>query len=505
MLPAASPSLPQSSSQSLVAFSRKRLISFFWVVAGTLLIYEGVVAQSSAWTDNLGACLITIVALIPGYYWCIGKAQGLPILPLFTLTTIWTYALPLVSDYKQVSQYSAPERFTASLTITAFLVVCVLVWSRFLKPPTPQSVYRVLNPKKGSDVLLWVLALRALFEITTLAGWISFGGGTFALIRGSILALSSVAVFVLFLRLGQGELSKTQKILALSFLIITIVSSFTSFLLVSGASLFLIATIAYITSSHKIPVTSIVIVCIVLMFLHYGKGDMRAKYWNIGTSANFSPWQYPSLFIEWSGYSIDYLSSITVEQQPESRQSFVERSSLMQIFLLAQTNSPQRLPHLNGATYAILPELLVPRIFNPNKIRSHEGTYILNVYYGRQTYKDTQKTTIGWGLLAESYANFGLLGCGGLGIVLGGAYGWLTRWSMSAPILSARSLFSTLIMTMSFQTEWTMGVYVAALFQGSVILLAFVIIFMKPERFLPSRGAQLYGFLPSSPPPRTRG
>lgn len=500
MLPAASPSLPQS----LVAFSRKRLIRFFWAVACALLIYEGVLAQSSAWTDNLGACLITIAALIPGYYWCIGKAQGLPVLPLFTLTTIWTYALPLVNDYKQVNQYSPPDRFTASLTVTAFLVVCVLVWSRFLKPPRIQSVYRVLNPKKGSEVLLWVLALRALFEITNIAGWISLGGGTFALIRGGILALSSVAVFVLFLRLGQGELSKTQRTLALSFLIITIVSSFTSLFLISGASLFLIATIAYITSSNRIPVIFIVIGCIILIFLHYGKSDVRGKYWNMGTSANFSPWQYPSLFIEWAGYSLDYLNSIKVEQQPETRQSFVERSSLMQILLLAQTNSPQRLPHLNGATYAILPELLVPRIFNPNKIWSHEGTYILNVYYGRQTYEQARRTTIGWGLLAESYANFGLLGCGGLGIVLGGAYGWLTRWSMNAPILSARSLFSTLIMTMSFQTEWTMGVYVAALFQGSVILLAFVIIFMKPERFLPSRSAQLYGFLPSSPPPRTR-
>jgi hypothetical protein len=170
----------------------------------------------------------------------------------------------------------------------------------------------------------------------------------------------------------------------------------------------------------------------------------------------------------------------------------VERSSVIQMLMLTQSESPERYPYLYGQTYAILPELMIPRVFNAKKIVSHTGTHMLNIHYGRQTVFDTQTTTIAWGLLAESYANFGLLGCAGLAVVLGVAYGQCTRWSMNAPILSAQSLFAVLLLTCAFQSEWTAGVYVAALSQYSTVLLGLVVTLMTTYRAAPVAEANSY-------------
>jgi len=212
---------------------------------------------------------------------------------------------------------------------------------------------------------------------------------------------------------------------------------------------------------------------------------MRSKYWfggqGGGQAVIIQPWQYPAWFAEWAGYSIDYFNRQSNSDLPKSeeKQSLLERSSVIQLFLLAQDKTPQIVPYLNGATYAIIPELLVPRFLSLNKISSHEGTHLLNIHYGKQTREDTARTTIGWGLLAEAYANFGELGCAGLAVVLGVIYGQTTKWTINAPLLSDRSLLGIVMISFAFQTEFSAGVYIAALFQSVVVLGVLVFVLMK--------------------------
>ena len=132
-----------------------------------------------------------------------------------------------------------------------------------------------------------------------------------------------------------------------------------------------------------------------------------------------------------------------------------------------------------GDTYAIIPALLVPRIFNPTKMASHEGTYRLNIHYGFQTREDTAHNTIGFGLLNESYANFGYVGVTLLALVLGVYYGAVSRWAQNAPVLSFRSLFAVIVASYAFQTEFAAGVYVSALFQSTCALLILAALFMR--------------------------
>jgi hypothetical protein len=141
--------------------------------------------------------------------------------------------------------------------------------------------------------------------------------------------------------------------------------------------------------------------------------------------------------------------------------------------------TPDEVSFMDGETYAVIPILLVPRILYPNKPASHEGTYLLNIHYGFQTREATATTTIGWGLLNESYANFGYVGVGLLAVILGAYYAVVSRWAQRAPVLSFRSLFAIVVASYAFQTEIAAGVYVSALFQSICALLVVAALFMR--------------------------
>ncbi len=467
---------------NLAHLQRRQLLKVFWLVALGLFIYELFWAETSSLVTNFGSILITAAALLPSYLWCSGKALGMPIFPLFALTYIWTYALPLVTKHPKVITYSSESHLFASVTVAGFLVLGTIIWFKFVKspPPLPKS-YRALNSQKGDVFFLFVLGISVLFNVANTGGWlfVFVYGGLFTAVRAAILGLTVLATFVLAYKLGTQELSKPKSQLFLILLIAYMVTNAVSLLLVGAASTFVVATVAFILGRQKIPILPIVIALVCLSFLHYGKAEMRSKYWFQAQPAYVQVWQYPNWFAEWAGYTWDYFNKQDDLSISSKKQSFLERSSVIHLFLLAQDKSPESIPYLHGKTYTILPQLLVPRILNPNKIRSHEGTYLLNIHYGLQTREATYTTTIGWGLLAESYANFGLLGCAGLAIVLGTAYGKVTRWSINAPILSVQSLFAVLFLAYAFQTEWSAGVYVAALAQSSVVIGGIVVFLMQ--------------------------
>ncbi|MEM7554064.1 MAG: O-antigen polysaccharide polymerase Wzy [Cyanobacteria bacterium P01_A01_bin.84] len=467
--------------------SRKQLLVLFWLFALFLFIFELFWAKTDSLLSNFGAVLITITSLFPSYLWCSGKVMGMPILPLSALSFTGTCALPLVTNNHQISSYSPESQFFASLTIAGFLALSTFVWYISVKsiPPLPKS-YRVLNHRKGDILFLSVLALGNLFLIANTGGWFSTEGGIFTAIRATILGLVAIASFVLSYRFGSQDLPNKYSWLFICLLIGFIVNNTVSFLLVGATTIFLISIVGFIFGSKKVPILLIITVVLCISFLHYGKGEMRSKYWfSSDEIIYFQPWEYPQLYTEWVGHSWDYLNKEDRGYIPESdeKESFLERSSIIQMLMLAQEKSPKSIPYLYGKTYSILPELLVPRVFNSNKITSHEGTILLNLHYKNQPDREAASiTTIGWGLLAESYANFGLLGCAGLGIISGFVYGKVTRWSINAPILSVQSLIAVIFMTFAFQSEWSAGVYVTALFQSIFVICAIALVLMKTYR-----------------------
>ncbi|MBD2017973.1 hypothetical protein H6F96_28930 [Microcoleus sp. FACHB-53] len=476
---------PQASNNHPIAvrYQRRPLLKAFWVGVIVLFLVELYTVDTYSILSIAGAILIGIASLYPFYLWCSGKALGMPVYPLFALTFLWTHALPLVTKHPVIITYSPENHLFASITVTIFLGLGTFTWFQFVKSPPPYpKAYRALREKKGESFFLFILVIGVFFNMYSLGGWFILSGGAFTLIRGAVLGLSILSVFVLSYRLGTRELSRNQAIYFLVALFLLIISSGAGLILRENIVIFSVSTIAFVLGRNQIPIITILIVFVCLSLLHSGKDGMRAKYWFGNQSRLLQPWEYPAWYSEWVGYSFDNFRQDKTQPKTEEKTSSLERSSVIHMLLIAQGKTPSDLPYLYGKTYSILPQLILPRFLNSNKIRSHEGTHILSIYYGLQTEEGTLTTTIGWGLIAEAYANFGLLGCGGVGIILGAALGQATRWSLNTPVLSARSLFNILLVSFASQTEWTAGVYVAALFQSSVTLVGINFVFMKVYR-----------------------
>src|SRR5208282_5564556 len=126
----------------------------------------------------------------------------------------------------------------------------------------------------------------------------------------------------------------------------------------------------------------------------------RAKYWE-GRAPAPTMMELPDFFGEWV---VDGLATTQRGEAPIEKVSLLDRTSLIQILCLVVSNTPDRLPFLDGQTYAQIPAQFVPRFFWPEKPVGHISTYTLAVYYGLQNIEDTQKTTIGFGMLTEAYA-----------------------------------------------------------------------------------------------------
>jgi hypothetical protein len=175
-------------------------------------------------------------------------------------------------------------------------------------------------------------------------------------------------------------------------------------------------------------------------------------------------------------YGYDVLTSPPREDTPWT---LTQRMSLIPLLLKVQAETPETRPFLNGETYAVIPGLLVPRIFNPKKLNAHEGAHLLSIHFGLQTREATETSTIAWGPLIESYANFETLGVIALAIAIGGLYGAVAKFASGVPILSLRMLIAIVFAAMALQVEWTAGVYVTAVFQSLVVVCALSLVLME--------------------------
>src|SRR5262249_15257413 len=81
-------------------------------------------------------------------------------------------------------------------------------------------------------------------------------------------------------------------------------------------------------------------------------------------------------------------------------------------------------------------------------------------------FEGAEKTAIGWGLIAEAYANFGYLGVIGVGLAFGLLSGVFERWSNGAQIISLPTLSAIVAMMQLINLEADLAGLVTALWQS---------------------------------------
>jgi hypothetical protein len=283
---------------------------------------------------------------------------------------------------------------------------------------------------------------------------------------------------------------------------VTLIGSLCSIIILAWSNLFLIdgltfagvAGTGYTFASKRIPWHIMLPAFGLVAVLHAGKGEMREKYW-APDSAALSLTAVPQRMAEWLWTGVTNLAS-----GETGGQSIVDRASLFWMLLRVERLTPDYIPYLGGETYALLPQMIVPRFINENKIASLSAVTLLNVRYGFQTFEATQSTTIGWGLIAEAFANFGNVGVIGVAMYVGLLAGFLMRASIGQQAVSLPSLLAVAALNSMINLEWDFSYFTLNTGQAIVSLtILYVLSFVG----LPKNGTspQTAMRIPSMTPP----
>jgi len=460
-----------------------RLLGTFWIIVGTLGAWclAGLVFRPESFAG--AALLIAGSALLPAYLWCTGRVQGLPVFPLFSSAFLMTHVFPLLHPTPRLLAYSNGAVWTAAMTVAGFLWLATAVWWMCTTRPRhlPRTCLSV-GGDRGHALYLTILSATAVFSIAANGDWFSqFSEGAFTTLRGFIRGLTGVAILMLAMSWGKRTLSPASVRLFVAFFVLYCIADAASLFLVGAIVGCLMLTVGFVLGRGRMPMIILMAVGIFAV-LHLGKGSMRERYWTEGGQGHFiQPYQYPSLYAEWFRASALELRATATDE--EERASIFARASNINILLQVQEMSPDIIPYLGGETYAIIPSSLMPRVLFPDKASPHLGSATLNVHYGNQTWESAQSTTIGWGLLNESIANFGHAGWIGLAVCLGLFYGVISRISIGVPSDAVSALVGIFTMGFAMQTEWTASVFVSAYAQG---LFSFLLVAMVFARRVPT-------------------
>ena len=457
---------------------RNPLRRLSWAAFASLIGVVAIKSPGQTPQSVTGALLIIVSAMLPAYLWVSGKVHGLPLFPACALSCTWTYALPLVSEHPIIVLFPGWNQLVAALSITGFLLVGTLAW--FLvarrKPRPPRTCF-MMDERLSQPLLLTALVLCIGYTIAGAAGWFRLSSGADSVARAIVTALEAMACFVLGYELGSGRMRPASKVAFFTLLGVLTLSTLPALLLIVAMCLMGVTLMGYVVAANRLPWLTCMLALALFGFLHVGKAAMREKYWHDEEEPAITPLQYPVFVLEWAQTSLHVLRH--GDGDDEAGESLLERASLMHWLLYFEAVTPKGVPYLGGETYAVIPQLFIPRLFNPDKPRSHEGTYILAIHYGIQTREDTDTTTIAFGLVSEAFANYGFVGIGLLGMALGSFYGLVAHWASRMPLLSFRGLFAMLIASYSFQSEFISTYYAAALFQSTVVLIALSVVFMR--------------------------
>ena len=419
------------------------------------------------------------------------KAVGIPLLPMMAVQHLAAYGIPLLSHNETLERYSTDYITQAGVEVGVFITAMALAW-RFgmeLLRPRDSRCYALRAFAKndgrtrllGGVILILITTVYNLLETLQLVGFILeiLPDGVYSIFTAIIKSITMAGYFLVAMSVGGNEAKSGLRLLFWSTLTINALIMASGFLLSSVTNLFAAVVLGLFWSSGRLPWRFFLLATLPLAFLHLGKFEMRERYWG-EHEEDFQPMMQnlPGYYGEWIDASFRNLPGGGSEPsgfrpRKKDTSSLLARVDNMQNLLFAiNAVDGQSIPLLEGATYSLIPPLLIPRIFWPEKPRAHEGQILLNVHFGRQDLKSTFTTYIAWGLLPEAYGNFGSIWGGViLGLCLGLFFAWAEVVTAMKPLLSLEGLITfALFMELTVSFEMVASVLVTALFQSGVII-----------------------------------
>jgi hypothetical protein len=405
------------------------------------------------------------LSIVPGLLWARGGGSRFPVFETIMVLCANSYAMPMLNAQEQLAGY-APEVITRSgLTVIAYQVVALLTYVNVRGIPGRSAFWREsLITHQVEKFIVYGMVLSTFYIwASTFTTWVP--RELESILRAVFYGIGILCTFITSQRWGRGELTQNEKTVFVCTFVPQLIFMSVGLILIGAISLIGIALLGYLSGGKRIPWLVIGVAFVAIAVLHTGKTKMRIKYWDGGLPSPTMT-ELPAYFTEWVEFGLEPTSGgKTVSQK------MIERTSLIHMLCLIVDCTPSRQDYLYGKTYTYVPPQLIPRLFWPDKPRSHIATYELAIYYGLQDEEATNSTTIAFGMLAEAYANFGLIG----GILLGAFWGYTLKklqiWSTFSPMFSFAGLFMVLLTAWAFNAELTMAAWVSSFEQAVIVVL----------------------------------
>jgi hypothetical protein len=428
--------------------------------------------RTNSMDELVAYLLVTLASAVPIAVWIWTGASGIPLLPSLSVIYFIYYAIPILSENSSDLTFEPSEILGGAITVALFLIAATASWWLLLawnhRRPRGGAPL-IISGSQVERVMFFGLASGSFYHIALYMGWFDWLGPAFGLVRSIMLTLATAACFMLGHARAQGSLRGQKWAFAVSAMALMIALSWASLFLVSGLVYCLAAVFAYVLTTKRVPWIFIAAAIAAITVFHAGKDSMRDKYWITGKNygAAISVAQVPALMAEWAETGLTEITS------GSSYRSAIDRASLLNLLMQVQRLTPDYVAPLNGKSYELLLQMLVPRFLDPNKITSQDAMKMLNVDFRFQTAEQTESTAVGWGLIAEAYANFGNLCVIAVGLLYGLLCGSLERWSAGAPLVSLPSLISVVVMMQMVNVELDAAALLTTLFQTIVAVSSF--------------------------------
>jgi hypothetical protein len=405
------------------------------------------------------------LSVVPSLLWARGGGSRFPVFETIMILCANAYALPVLNAQEQLADYSPGVITQASLSVILYQLTAILTYQNVTGIPGRSTFWReALITNQVEKYMVYGLILSTIYiAVSNFTTWIP--RDLESLLRAIFFGISILCTFISAQRWGRGEMRQDEKAVMVVTVTLQLTMMSVGLVLIQAISQLGIGILGYLCGGKRVPWLVLLIAFPIIALLHTGKTRMREKYWQGGAPLPTLT-QLPTFYSEWIDNGL-----LPTSGSKSVSQKMLERTSLMHILCLITTYTPDRQDYLYGSTYRHVIPQLIPRFFWPEKPRSHVATYELGIYYGLQREEDNATTTIAFGLLAEAYANFGMVGA----IMLGAFWGyWLKKlqiWSTFSPMLSFAGLLMVLLTAWAFNAEMTMAVWVSSLQQAATVVL----------------------------------
>ena len=303
--------------------------------------------------------------------------------------------------------------------------------------------------------------------------------------RQFIITLQHTVPTVVFAFLARrwlgGTSSLTEKCAVVIFIGIQATIGLSSGWLGSVSFLPLVLTVVYIRERRKLPVSAILIIIPVILFLQTGKDVFRQTYWYGGEEASrverIQFWLSQS-----STRCLKAASSRDFSEVGRLLTQSVDRLSLLEQSANVLEKTPNDVPYQYGRTYSYMAVTFIPRFLWPDKPTVSEANQFYQVSYGLTDPSRLDSVSIAVGFLTEGYINFGVIGIAGVMYSVGLLLGIVQRCSFS---FNSGTLFAAIGLAlvpdfMSIESQFSQ--YFSGLLQKIAVVLILVVPLLRRSR-----------------------